>query len=80
MLYLVEDIENAREEDVLHLLSVVVERYEEVFPDRSITVITLEKARNKNEQIDQIISNLQVLKNPIQRGHKQKAPTFRLEP
>lgn len=62
MLYLLEDIRNTSGDELNQLLMKIVERYEVVFPDWSITIITLEKSRDRNEQLDRIIAHLQAIK------------------
>ena len=58
-----EIIKNVRDEDIPLLFKAVAQRYQEVFPDWSVTVITLEKTQDRNAQIDRIISNLQAIKS-----------------
>ena len=58
-----EIIKNVRDEDIPLLFKAVAQRYQEVFPDWSVTVITLEKTHDRNAQIDRIISNLQAIKS-----------------
>lgn len=63
MEHFTEIIKNVRDEDIPFLFKAVAQRYQEVFPDWSVTVITLKKTKDRNEQIDRIISNLQAIKN-----------------
>ena len=52
-------IENAKPEELDELLQAVLKRYREVYPDWEIITVSLEKAVEKNEQLDRIIQLLE---------------------
>ena len=52
-------IENAKPEELDELLQAVLKRYREVYPDWEIITVSLEKAVDKNEQLDRIIQLLE---------------------
>lgn len=59
---LVEQIQQAEADDMEQILRAVLQRYAELFPGWEITTISVEKCMDKNEQLDQIISVLERLK------------------
>ena len=44
------------------LLDAIVKRYREVFPDWEITIISIDKLSDRNEQIDRMINLLETSK------------------
>ncbi len=55
-------IQTASPEELDSILKAVVERYRQVFPQWEISVITVEKTRNPNDQINEVIGALEQLK------------------
>lgn len=49
-------IQNARPEEMSELILAVQNRYNELFPDWELSYYTLEKAVDKNEQLDAMIA------------------------
>ena len=47
---------------ITDVLDAVLLRYNELFPDWEITALSIEKCRDKNEQIDRVIRMLESLK------------------
>ncbi len=64
-----EYIKNAKPEELEDILKAVLARYGQVYPDWEVTVISLEKAEDRTEQLDRIIAMLEKMKlNPL-RGN-----------
>jgi len=59
---MVEKIKKAKPEELNDILLAVLERYREVFPDWEIITVSLEKAVDKNEQLDRTIKLLENMK------------------
>ena len=57
-----EQINTAKPEEMSDIIMAVRERYGELFPDWDLQVIALEKAVDKNAQLDQIIALMERLK------------------
>lgn len=55
-------IKNAKPEEMNDILLAVRERYQELFPDWEVIIISLEKAVDKNEQLDRMIALMERLK------------------
>ena len=55
-------IKNAEPEELEDILKALLERYREVYPDWEMTVISLEKAADKKEQLDRMIQLLEKMK------------------
>ena len=55
-------IRNATEDEISDMLLAIMERYREVFPHWEIHVLTIEKAVDKKEQLDQAIALIEKLK------------------
>ncbi len=55
-------IRRADPKDLEALLKAVLARYDEAFPDWEVSVITIEKQRDRNAQIDGIIAVLNGMK------------------
>ena len=51
--------------EIEDFLDAVVHRYAELFPDRDLSIISLEKSADPKKQLDQIIAFLQERKNSI---------------
>lgn len=56
------EIKNAKPEEMNDILLAVRERYQELFPDWEVIIISLEKAVDKNEQLDRMIALMERLK------------------
>lgn len=63
MFDLVEEIARADWIEIDLLLSAVLKRYAELFPDGEVSTISLQKSSDRNEQIDRVIETLQKIKN-----------------
>ena len=61
---LINEINNAKPEDMNDILLTVRRRYLELFPGWDLMLISLEKNADKNAQLDQIIKLLQQMKEP----------------
>ena len=59
---LINEINNAKPEDMNDILLTVRRRYLELFPGWDLMLISLEKNADKNAQLDQIIKLLQQMK------------------
>ncbi len=59
---MIEKIKKAEPEELNDILLAVLERYREVFPDWEIMTLSLEKAVDKNEQLDRVIDLLEHMK------------------
>ena len=55
-------IKEIKPEEINDVLLAVLDRYRELFPDWEIITISLEKAVDKKEQLDRIISMLETMK------------------
>lgn len=55
-------INNAKPEELEEILQAVLVRYRELYPGWEIVAISLEKAGDKNEQLDRIIGMLEIMK------------------
>jgi len=54
----IECIKKAEAEELNDILQAVLERYRELFPDWEIITVSLEKAVDKNTQLDRMIGLL----------------------
>ena len=59
---MIDQIKQTKPEELNDILLAVMERYREIFPDWELITISLEKAVDKNEQLDRIISMLDKMK------------------
>ena len=60
---ILEKISHAKPEEMSDLLTAVQKRYAELFPDWELHILTLEKAADKNAQIDAAIALMEKLKD-----------------
>lgn len=60
--FMLNMIKNAKPEEMNDILLAVRERYQELFPDWEVIIISLEKAVDKNEQLDRMIALMERLK------------------
>ena len=61
-MFMIEQIKKAKPEELNDILQAVLARYREVFPGWELITISLEKSVDKNEQLDQIIAMLEIMK------------------
>lgn len=59
---LVEKIGQANESEIEKLLKAVLQRYAVLFPDWELSVVSVEKNKDKNEQLDRMIALLEKMK------------------
>lgn len=59
---LIAEIAQATDSEIGELLKAVIHRYSELFPNWEICTLSLEKANDRNEQLDQAIHLLEALK------------------
>lgn len=64
MIELIKKIEQLDGTEIDRVLQAILRRYAALFPDWEISTISLEKASDRNEQLDRIIAVLQNLKRP----------------
>ena len=57
-----EEIAQADALEIEKLLKAVLQRYAVLYPDWEISIISLEKGSDKNEQLDRMIAMLQKMK------------------
>ena len=62
---LVEQISQAGEMEIADIFEASWRRYSALFPDWEITTISLQKASNRNEQIDRVIAVLEAMKTSL---------------
>ena len=60
---ILSEIKNAAPEEINDLLLELVKCYGELFPGWELHILTIEKAVDKNEQIDRMISLLEKMKD-----------------
>ena len=59
---MIQQIKQAKAEELNDILLAVTERYKEVYPDWEMITISLEKTVDKNAQLEQMISVLENMK------------------
>ena len=57
-----ELIRNAGQDEISEILRAVIARYQELFPEWEISILSLEKDTDKNSQLDRAIALLQSMK------------------
>lgn len=62
MLDLVKEIAQADGTEIEKLLDAVRQRYAVLYPDWEVSVISIEKSADRNEQLDRMIAMLQNMK------------------
>ena len=55
---MIDQIINAKPEEMEEIVQAVLTRYRELYPDWEIIFLSLDKKENKNDQIDNIIALL----------------------
>ena len=59
---MIQQIKQAKAEELNDILLAVTERYKEVYPDWEMITISLEKTVDKNAQLEQMIAVLENMK------------------
>ena len=59
---ILEQVQKATPDEVNDILMDLVKRYDQIFPGWQLHILTIEKAVDKNEQIDAAIALLEKLK------------------
>ena len=59
---MIDQIKKAKPEELNDILLAVMARYREVYPDWELITVSLEKAVDKNEQLDRMIGLLENMK------------------
>ena len=59
---MIDQIKKAKPEELNDILLAVMTRYREVYPDWEVMTVSLEKAGDKNEQLDRMIGLLENMK------------------
>ena len=62
MCELVHQVNMATENEIQEILSAARKRYEELFPDWEITVVSIDKTQDRNAQIDRLIQMLETMR------------------
>ena len=62
MLRTLQKIQNANPNEAERYLNAIVKRYSVLYPDWDLTMVSLQKSDDKNEQIDRIISFIESLR------------------
>ena len=60
---LLERIKTAESEEINDLVTAVLARYRALFPDWDISIVSIEKNGDRNEQLDSIITLIEKLKD-----------------
>lgn len=66
----IKKIAQAGEIEIEQLLSAIRQRYAELFPDRELTVFSLSKTADPNEQLDRIIDLLEATRSAYTKNRK----------
>ena len=59
----IQAISQARDFEIEEMMDALLQRYQELFPDWEVSVISLEKKGDRNRQIDEVIQFLKKLKD-----------------
>ena len=59
---LLEKIKRLESEEIQEFLDALLARYRELYPDWEINIISLEKKRSRNDQLDEMITLLESMK------------------
>ena len=62
MFHLYAEIDELDSYEIPYVLEAVIERYNQLFPDWEIGTFSVERRKDKNEQLDQIIEFFEKLK------------------
>lgn len=63
MTKIIQAISQARDFEVEEMMTALLKRYGEVFPNWQVSIISIEKTRDRNKQIDKVIRFLEKLKD-----------------
>jgi len=64
---ILSEIKNADGNLIEAIMKAVLQRYAELFPDWEISTISLEKSKDRDEQLDRMIAALAQMKNVQER-------------
>ena len=59
----IQEISQARDFEIEEMMTALLKRYRELYPDWEVSVISLEKKDDRNRQIDEVIQFLEKLKD-----------------
>ena len=59
----IQEISQAQDFEIEEMMTALLKRYRELYPDWEVSVISLEKKDNRNRQIDEVIQFLEKLKD-----------------
>ena len=59
----IQEISQAQDFEIEEMMTALVKRYRELYPDWEVRVISLEKKDDRNRQIDEVIQFLEKLKD-----------------
>lgn len=65
MINLIHAIEKIGRSEIEEVLKVVLHRYEELYPDWEVSLVSIQKSVDRNAQINNIINMLQRMKTHI---------------
>lgn len=57
-----DEINDADGEEITEILDIVLHRYKQLYPQWSVSVVSIDKCEDKNEQIDRMIAVLEKMK------------------
>ena len=58
----IQEISQARDFEIEEMMTALLKRYKEVFPNWEVSVVSIEKTGDRNKQIDEVIQLLEKLK------------------
>ena len=58
----IQEISQAQDFEIEEMMTALLKRYRELYPDWEVSVISLEKKDDRNRQIDEVIQFLEKLK------------------
>ena len=59
----IQEISQAQDFEIEEMMTALLKRYRELYPDWEVSVISLEKKDDRNRQIDEVIHFLEKLKD-----------------
>lgn len=59
----IQEISQAQDFEIEEMMTALLKRYRELYPDWEVSVISLEKKDDRNRQIDEVIQFLEKLKD-----------------
>lgn len=60
---IIQAISQARDHEIQEMMTALLKRYKELFPNWEVSVISVEKTGDRNKQIDETIQLLEKLKD-----------------